>query len=59
MDNYKRNIAKQYWDLSDKIESLEKTLSNPQFEKNVGEEMAELTRKLKLISNHKLVISLA
>lgn len=33
MDNYKRNIAKQYWDLSDKIESLEKTLSNPQFEK--------------------------
>lgn len=45
MDNYKRNIAKQYRDLSDKIESLEKTLSNPQFEKNVGEEMAELTRQ--------------
>ena len=45
MDNYKRNIAKEYWDLSDKVESLEKTLSNPQFEKNVGSEIVELTRQ--------------
>ena len=45
MEAYKRNIARDYWSLSDKIYALEQALDNKKFKENVGDELYKLTQE--------------